>query len=276
MKVWADGSPFTSRDHPISPGYFGGRTLRATLRPHGSGDWLLICTLAGSGLHRFRGGEVETRPHDITLYRPGSFQNYQWSPKAGRWDILYAHFLPREEWLPWLNWPERGEGLMLLHLDDSGLRRQVVRSLREMVRHSQGPQRRRYIFSLHALEEALLWCDTANPQQETPRIDPRVGKVMDFLCQHLAVPYSEANLAQVAGLSASRLRHLFRLQTGQSIRDFQERQRMERGRQLLALSTQTIGEIASQVGFTNPFYFTLRFKKYSGESPRAFRQRITK
>jgi YesN/AraC family two-component response regulator len=34
-----------------------------------------------------------------------------------------------------------------------------------------------------------------------------------------------------------------------------------------------VGEIAEALGFSNPFYFTLRFKKHTGESPREFRQR---
>jgi AraC-like DNA-binding protein len=48
---------------------------------------------------------------------------------------------------------------------------------------------------------------------------------------------------------------------------------LRRAGELLALSRQTIAEIADEVGFANPFYFTLRFKKHTGESPRAFRLR---
>ena len=263
----------TSPRHPIIPGHFGGRNIRPTVREQGSTDWLLIYTLAGSGLYRFAGGEIETQPHDITLYRPGDYQDYRWSPRARRWDLLFAHFQPRTEWLPWLEWPVRAPGLMVLRLEDRQGRRRVVRSLREMVRNYHGAQLRRETFSLHALEEALLWCDAANPHREESRIDPRVARAMDFICQHPALPYSEARLVKASGLSASRLRHLFRVQTGQSIRDYQERQRMERARRLLTLSGQTIGEISGELGFSSPFYFTLRFKKWSGESPRAFRRR---
>jgi AraC family transcriptional regulator of arabinose operon len=259
--------------HPINPGHFSGCNIRHTVREYGTGDWLLIYTLAGAGLYQFAGGEHETRPHEITLYRPGDYHNYRWSPRARRWDLFYAHFQPRAEWLPWLEWPARARGLMVLRLEDRAMRRRVVSSLREMVRYFNGAGLRRETFSMHALEEALLWCDAANPRQAASRLDPRVARAMDFICRNPAQPYSEAALARAAGLSASRLRHLFRAQTGQSIRDFQERQRMERARQLLTLSGQTIGEISGELGFSNPFYFSLRFKKWSGESPRAFRQR---
>ena len=82
-------------------------------------------------------------------------------------------------------------------------------------------------------------------------------------------------MALLAGLSPSRLRHLFRSQTGCSPRNFLEEQRMRRARELLLLSRQTIAEIAYATGFDNPFYFTLRFKKHTGESPRDFRGRIS-
>ncbi len=120
----------------------------------------------------------------------------------------------------------------------------------------------------------MLWCDAVNPARGVPQIDPRVRKAMDFLGEHAAEPFSEEQLARVAALSPSRLRHLFRTQAGESPRNYQEAQRMRRARELLALSGQTIGEIATELGFENPFYFTLRFKKETGESPRAFRQRI--
>jgi AraC family transcriptional regulator of arabinose operon len=265
--------PITLPSRPISSGSFNGRTIRHTVRPQGSGDWLLIYTLAGSGLYQSEGGELATRPHEISLFRPDDYQNYRWSPRAGRWNLLYAHFQPRAEWLPWLEWPEPVRGLMVLRLEDRALRGRVIRSLREMVRYERGAGARRETFAMHALEEALLWCDAANPRQAAARLDPRVSRAMDFICRHPELPYSETALVQAAGLSASRLRHLFREQTGQSIRDFQERKRLERARQLLTLSGQTIGEISGELGFSNPFYFTLRFKKWSGESPRAFRRR---
>jgi AraC family transcriptional regulator of arabinose operon len=257
-----------------SPGSMAGRTIRHTLRLRGSRDWLLIYTVAGGGLYRFRGGEFTSRPHDITLYRPGAFQDYQWSPRAGRWDLLYAHFTPRDEWLPWLIWPQRGEGLMLLHLHDPVIRRRVVDLLRKAVLVCQGPQPRRQMFGLNALETALLWCDSVNPRQGKSEIDPRVRKVMESICQDPVSPFSDEKLARVAGLSPSRLRHLFSAQVGKSMRDFQEEQRLEKAQQLLTHSSLRIAEISDHTGFSNPFYFSLRFKNRLGENPRAFRRRL--
>jgi AraC family transcriptional regulator of arabinose operon len=257
-----------------SPGLLAGRTIRHTVRLGGSRDWLLIYTLAGGGLYRFRDGEYTSRAHDISLYRSGSFQNYQWSPVTRRWDLLFAHFTPRDEWLPWLNWPQQGEGLMLLHLREPATRRRVLEQMRKALLISQGSQPRRQMFAMSALETALLWCDSVNSRQGGAVIDNRVRKVMETICQDSVAPFSEERLAGVAGLSRSRLRHLFAEQVGKSMRDFQEERRLEKAQQLLAHSSLRIAEISDHVGFSNPLYFSLRFKKQLGENPRAFRQRL--
>jgi AraC family transcriptional regulator of arabinose operon len=257
----------------VHAGRFYGSTLRHTFRPHGTKDWLLIYTRAGSGLYRFSGGEFRSRAHDVTLFRPGAFHDYQIAPSTGKWDLSFAHFLPRTEWISCLNWPEESPGLMRLSLTDPVLRRRVARSLDEMVRSQERLFARRVGFAQNALENVLLWCDTINPRQKDAQLDPRVRRAIDHLCARLAEPFSGQALARAAGLSPSRLRHLFRAQTGDSPRHFLESQRLRQAGELLSLSQQSIGEIAEALGFSNPFYFTLRFKKHTGESPRAYRQR---
>jgi AraC family transcriptional regulator of arabinose operon len=66
---------------------------------------------------------------------------------------------------------------------------------------------------------------------------------------------------------------LFREQVGQTPQQWVERERMARAMQLLALSSRTIANIAAEVGYDNPFYFSLRFKQHTGRSPRDWRQR---
>ncbi len=275
MKIPKGATSFCPPALSMHAGSFTGATIRHTFRPQGTRDWLLIYTRAGSGLYRFPGGAFDSGAGDLTLYRPGVFQDYQFSPQTRKWDLLYAHFIPRAEWLPWLNWPEKSPGLMVLSLKGSVLSDQIVNRLKDMIRFTNGSQPRRQVFGLNALEEILLWCDSINPRQASSQPDPRIGRALDFLTAHATEPFSEDRLAHAAALSPSRLRHLFRLETGDSPRHFQEQQRLLRARDLLAMSRQTISEISLELGFSNPFYFTLRFKKQTGESPRAFRQRIT-
>ncbi|HSI82673.1 MAG: helix-turn-helix domain-containing protein [Candidatus Methylacidiphilales bacterium] len=276
MKIPATATSFCPPASILSPGEFLGARLRHTYRPDGSRDWLLIYTTGGSGLYRFPQGEFRSTARDVTIYRSGVFQEYMIAPGAKRWDLLYAHFVPKQDWLPWIAWNQLSPGLYHLTLQDADAARRVTALLREVIRHHRGQAPSRQAFAQNALEKALLWCDSVNPQHTVSQPDPRVRRAADFLISKLNEPFDEEKLGHAAGLSPSRLRHLFRLQMKDSPRAYQEKLRLGRAQELLAMSRQTIGEIALELGFESAFYFTLRFKKHTGESPRAYRQRITR
>jgi AraC family transcriptional regulator of arabinose operon len=127
---------------------------------------------------------------------------------------------------------------------------------------------------MNALEEVLLWCGTQIPRSGTPATDPRVQAARTYIQEHLGEKLSLDALAETAGLSASRLTQLFRRETGTTPLQYIELRRLERAQQLLARTTMTVGMIAQEVGFENPFYFTLRFKRSLGLAPTEFRKQI--
>jgi AraC family transcriptional regulator of arabinose operon len=247
----------------------------ATWRAHGTTDWLLIATLSGSGRFGFNGGETRTVPGELTLLHPGALHDYGVAPPSTSWELLWAHFHPHPHWLEWLDWPEIAPGLVHLTLEDAPLHAEILAKLHEALRHTTSAQRRREEFAMNSLEAALLLCDTVNPRQGQPVIDGRVRAAMDYLCRNYTHNLSLDQLGAVVGLSGSRLGHLFRKQVGLTPVQFLERQRLERACQLLEFSARPIHSIAEELGFENPFYFTLRFKRWIGQSPRDYRKSHT-
>jgi AraC family transcriptional regulator of arabinose operon len=242
-------------------------------RSRGTQDWLLMYTVGGAGLCGHAGGSVTVGEGDIVIYQPGTPQDYGTDPGAGRWEIVWTHFLPRPAWHEWLLWPEGVPGVMHLHLAEPVIHRKVLNSLQEMHRFATGALRQKDTFAMNALEAALLWCDTQNPRSAQAQLDGRVRDAMDFMCHHLGEAMSIERLAEMAGLSESRFAHVFRKQTGVTPLQFLEQQRLDRARQLLELTSRPIQAIAEEVGFGQPFYFTLRFKRLTGLSPRDYRKR---
>lgn len=245
-----------------------------TWRERGTRDWLLILTLDGRG--RFghgASGETVAGAGDAVLLRPGTRHDYGVARGAGAWEILWTHFQPRPAWHEWLRWPERAPGLMLLSLGEPITRQKITARFHEAHRLATGSLRRRDVFAMNALEEVLLWCDTQNVRRQSPRRDARVQAVVDYACDHLADKMTLETLAARGGLSASRLAPLFRAHLGLTPQQFLEQQRLARARQLLERTAHSIGAIAAAVGFENPFYFTLRFKRQTGLSPRDWRKR---
>jgi AraC family transcriptional regulator of arabinose operon len=262
---------------PVIPdlltGHFRERQGYAVWRPNGTDDWLLIYTIGGAGYFGGAGGpRLVATAGDFVLLRPGTLHDYGIDASAGRWELLWAHFHPRPHWLEWLAWPEPSPGLMRLAPGDTPLRRRVVARFADLHRLATGPHRRRAALAMNALEELLLWCDTQNPRSTESRLDPRVLDAMNVMCRRLDEKLALAEVADAAGLSASRLSHLFKQQAGTTPQQFLEHQRLTRAMQLMEMTPLSIKEIAKQVGFENPFYFTLRFKRHTGKSPREYRR----
>ena len=267
-----EAAPLVTGHYHEGPGY-------ASWRARGTGDWLLIATLGGSGRFGGTSGEFRTEPGELTLLRPGTRHDYGTAPGAFGWELLWTHFHPRPDWQPLLQWPEAARGLMRLMLTDPALRETVLGRFRDAhllatgARPSAPSPRRRREHAMNALEEALLWCDLQNPQAQAARRDARVEAAMKALTQSLADPPRLEEIAGGVGLSASRLAHLFRAQVGVSPQQYLEDQRLSRARRLLELTPRPVAAIAAEVGYENPFYFSLRFKQATGLSPREYRKK---
>jgi AraC family transcriptional regulator of arabinose operon len=70
----------------------------------------------------------------------------------------------------------------------------------------------------------------------------------------------------------STLRRQFRAQTGYSLKEYMLRVRLKRAKNLLALSPMTIEQVASETGFSDPYYFSRLFRKREGVAPSVFRK----
>ena len=266
-------TPWSHHEAPL----FGERDAGASYanyRPRGSGDWLLIYTLAGSGRLTTPAGFLATRPGDATLYAPGEYQDYRTDPAAGRWKILWSHFNSRPDWLPWLRWPVGAEGIRRVHLAGADLRSRFVAALSRALHFS-----RRGLpagFGSNALEEALLWADLALADEPGGGGDPRIRKALDYLAGRWREPFRLEAVARHCGLSTSRFAHLFKETMGLSPQRFFEEQRLRHACELLGLSGLGIAEIAAEVGYDDPFYFSNRFSRHTGKSPSQWRREKAK
>jgi len=124
---------------------------------------------------------------------------------------------------------------------------------------------------------ALLLCavvrafDEHRPAAEHPH--PSVARAQRWIEAHLAEPIAIEEVAAAVDLSTSQFRHVFRQATGAAPQEYLLRRRIERARHLLATTDAAITEIALDCGFTTSQYFATAFKKQTGMTPRAWRDR---
>ena len=80
-----------------------------------------------------------------------------------------------------------------------------------------------------------------------------------------------SELARLVHLSPSRLRHLFRHETGSALSQYLKAVRLRRAEVLLRTTFLSIKEIVIQLGITSSSNFANAFKKTYGVSPTAYR-----
>ncbi len=243
-------------------------------RPRGSGDILLILTLAGAGYFGRRQTKSELVKGTIILVPKGIPHDYGIMPNRKSWSIIWAHFRPWPHWAELMRWPDTNSGAQLLRLNDPAVFESVATTLRGMHQSAVSAFTHREIWAMNLLEQALLLCDQANPLQPANRLDSRIQAVLEHVNHHLAEELAVEDLAGVAGLSPSRFAHLFSKETGTTPLRYIESQRINRACDLLALTSSPVAEVGESVGIPDPYYFSRRFRKAVGLSPRAYRHQV--
>ena len=101
----------------------------------------------------------------------------------------------------------------------------------------------------------------------------RLKRVSDYVDAHMTNNVSLADLASAAGLSRTYFAAQFRAAAGCRPHDFVLEKRIERAKTLLASDDMPLAEMALAIGFPNQAYFSTVFKKYTGETPKRWRDR---
>jgi AraC-like DNA-binding protein len=96
-----------------------------------------------------------------------------------------------------------------------------------------------------------------------------------FLRTLSARPYQVTTASEVArllGVSRSWLNQLVRQETAKNLTDHLQGRLILESKRLLAHSDLNVSEVAYQLGFEDPSYFTRLFRQMEGLSPREFRE----
>lgn len=100
-----------------------------------------------------------------------------------------------------------------------------------------------------------------------------IDNVIQYIRNHYQEDVTLSGIASEFFISPTYLAKKFKEKTDLPVMQYLENWRMERARELLSSSHQSVSEIAGKVGYNDANYFSRVFKKIYGTAPKEFRDR---
>lgn len=101
-----------------------------------------------------------------------------------------------------------------------------------------------------------------------------LGKIIQYLNEHLEAQVTTRELARMFYMSDSRLCRVFKARTGSTITGYVLEQRLTKARNMLTFSDKNVTNIAQACGFESLAYFSKAFKRAEGVSPLRYRRSV--
>lgn len=122
-----------------------------------------------------------------------------------------------------------------------------------------------------AWAKVALQCVSSAPAPFDPVVHPAAGRAAAFLRDHVDAPTTVAEVARVAGLSPSRLGHVFAEQIGLPMRRYKLWVRLQRAATLV-LRGASVTSAAHASGFADAAHLTRTFRRMFGLAPSTLMQ----
>ncbi len=120
------------------------------------------------------------------------------------------------------------------------------------------------------LEEVIRNCFGMISQHED---EDAVTSIRQYIRENYQSDLNAAQIARKFYLNASYLSTLFKEKTGMNMGAYIEGVRMEKAKEFLKDTEWPVTDIATRCGYSDSNYFTKVFKKYTGATPRQFREK---
>jgi len=256
---------------PTDIGWYPSAQYHYREREQGADEHILIFCVAGTGWYEIAGAHYPLHTNEALLIPRGTPHVYG-SDGPEPWTIHWVHFIGTEADFFLYHLPADEYAMQVDQESAAALERLFLQCYQSFV---GGFILHRLIYCAQILHHllGLLFFDNRNfsPLQQTSRFRS-LEVTLTFLQQnvHRSIPLRE--MAERAGLSISHFSCLFKQQTGYSPMSYFINLKMQRACTLLTVEEKAVHEIAQEVGYTDPYYFSRLFKKIIGRSPTLYRE----
>lgn len=241
-------------------------------RPRGAAQAILIYCVDGAGELDIAGQQHAVRQGTAVVIPPHAPHVYR-SEDSDPWSLLWVHFTGHQTAAVLQSLGVSADN-PLLHVPDTLQVRNAFEDTFACLNHHDSDAGLLAMSSelLRLLGKIKLHQSPARPQRQSA--ENRVGATLDFMRQHVDKLLTLEQLAALSGQSASYYCKLFKERTGQTPLAYFSQLKVRRACELLDLTDLTVRQIAAELGYEDPYYFSRLFKKVQGCSPAKYRAAV--
>lgn len=254
-------------------GWYPKAHLHGIRRSHGLDESILIFCTKGKGWAEIDGRRFAVTAGEV-LFIPANKPHTYGANDDDPWSIHWAHFAGTAVASYASLLPVHDYVLSIPSADA----KEIARMFRESYRlASTGLTERTLLLVSHILRYVLglLFFQTGRSLGGGSRaIAHDLTKSIEFMCSNLTRSLNLQELSRHAGLSPTRYSALFREQTGSSPVEHHIRLRMQAACHYLDTTALSVKEVAAELGYPDPYYFSRIFQKILGCPPLAYRRSV--
>lgn len=231
--------------------------------------WTVYITHGGAGVMLRDFDRTDLRHGDVLIMPPGQKATVKRDTDASDyWEIDTLSFRSNPASLKLLDWTFSESSPLVIHVSEGSQWERVKDIMFQLenttYRHGHYTEQ-----LCHNLIENLLirfrlmW----ESGQEGKVVDERLALVINHLLMHYQRQESLSDIARIVRLSPVRLNAIFHEQFGTSVMKWRDSLRLQKAKELLLFTELPINEVAEQVGYSDPLYFSRRYKQQFNVAP---------
>ncbi len=239
-------------------------------REKGIKEHILIYCIDGHGYIKVKGQITKLQKGCYFIIQNGLAHSY-WASKSAPWSIYWLHFGGKKSnhFSAYFNQEKKIQPSKDSRID---FRIQLFKEALTILESGFTKENIEYTnLWLHSLLATFFYVNSFRAAKGFQGKDP-VEQAIFYMQEKTSEILKISNIANEVNLSESHFSKLFRNKTGSSPMEYFINLKMQEAIRLLSNKSMRIKEVAYQLGYNDPFYFSRIFRKYTGFTPFSFLQ----
>jgi AraC-like DNA-binding protein len=258
-----------SQFYICSLGYYPQAKGHYTYRKKGLPENFLFYCVDGTGWYQLGENKFSVNPNEFFIL-PQNVEHAYGSGEQNPWTIYWMHF--GGELLPYFNQVKAVQDhYKPIHIKSSDEIVSLFSKIYKTLELGYSIDNLMYANMCLTYFLTLFIYNSKHYRPSTVDKNNCIENAIHFMQQNINNNLSLHELSAHYNYSPSRFSSLFKQKTGYAPIDYFIQMKMQKATQLLDFTDKHIKDIASTFGFDDPYYFSRRFKKIIGMSPKKYR-----